>query len=348
MDVRGSLSRFAQGVGIPRLLIGLFLVFLFVVAYIQKLPMAMLLNGALVRTAMNGILVLAMVPTIQAGVGLNFGLPVGVVCGLVGALLAMEHNLRGFTGFGTALAIGIPLAAVAGLLYGQLLNRVKGQEMMVGTYVGFSVVAGMSVFWLLGPFRNPEMIWVVGGSGLRYTLTLSNHYGHVLNQALNFRLLGVLIPGGLVLFYLSFCLLMAVFLRTRVGMAMSAAGSNPAFAAASGISVDNMRLLAVVLSTVLGAVGIVVYAQSFGFLQLYVAPMFMAFPSVAAILIGGASTRRASVLNVIVGALLFHTMLATALPVTRTLMEGDISEVARIIVSNGMILYALTRGRGGN
>jgi len=31
---------------------------------------------------MNGILVLAMVPSIQSGTGPNFALPVGVVCGL--------------------------------------------------------------------------------------------------------------------------------------------------------------------------------------------------------------------------------------------------------------------------
>jgi len=47
---------------------------------------------------------------------------------------------------------------------------------------------------------------------------------------------------------------------------------------------------------------------------------------------------------VVLGAILFHTLLTIALPVTQTALSGtDISEIARMIMSNGMILYALTR-----
>ncbi len=48
--------------------------------------------------------------------------------------------------------------------------------------------------------------------------------------------------------------------------------------------------------------------------------------------------------HVVLGAILFHTLLTIALPVTQTALSGtDISEIARMIMSNGMILYALTR-----
>ena len=99
-----------------------------------------------------------------------------------------------------------------------------------------------------------------------------------------------------------------------------------------------------ILSTVLGAVGIVIYAQSYGFVQLYMAPLMMGFPAVAAILLGGASLQRASIGHVILGTFLFQTLLTITLPVASRVVQGDISEVARLIVSNGMILYALTRG----
>jgi simple sugar transport system permease protein len=98
-----------------------------------------------------------------------------------------------------------------------------------------------------------------------------------------------------------------------------------------------------VLTTVLGAVGIVVYSQSFGFVQLYTAPLLMAFPAIACILIGGATVTRATIGNVIIGTFLFQSILTTALPVTSQVIEGDISETARLIIQNGMILYALTR-----
>ena len=104
-----------------------------------------------------------------------------------------------------------------------------------------------------------------------------------------------------------------------------------------------MRTTSVVLSTFLGAVGIIVYQQSFGFVQLYTAPSPMVFPAVAAILIGGASVNKASMVNVVVGAFLFQGILTMTPSVINSVMQTDMSEVIRIIVSNGMILYALTR-----
>ena len=341
------LRQIAQHIGVPRLIIAGFLLIILVTAYITDMSVPQLITDSLVRVGMNGILVLAMVPTISCGVGLNFGLPLGVLCGLVGALISMESNLTGFYGLFAAIAFAIPIAVVVGYLYAKLLESVQGQEMMVGTYVGFSTVAIMCVFWLLAPFKNPELIWAIGGKGLRFTLTLGNHFGKVLNEFAVFELFGVKISAGLLGFFLLFCLLIHLFFKTKLGIAMLAAGANPVFATSAGIDVRSMKAVGVVLSTVLGAIGIIVYAQSYGFLQLYMAPLMMAFPAVAAILIGGASLQKATISNVIIGTLLFQTLLTTALPVTSRVIQGDISEVARLIISNGMILYALTRSTGG-
>ena len=65
--------------------------------------------------------------------------------------------------------------------------------------------------------------------------------------------------------------------------------------------------------------------------------------AVAAILLGGASVNKASMLNVIVGTFLFQGILTMTPSVINSLIQTDMSEVIRIIVSNGMILYALTR-----
>jgi len=69
----------------------------------------------------------------------------------------------------------------------------------------------------------------------------------------------------------------------------------------------------------------------------------MVFPAVAAILIGGASINKASMVNVVVGTILFQGLLTMTPSVINSLLHTDMSEVIRIIVSNGMILYALTR-----
>ena len=52
-------------------------------------------------------------------------------------------------------------------------------------------------------------------------------------------------------------------------------------------------------------------------------------------------------LQALIGVVLFQTLLTVAMPVTNQLIQGNISEIARVIVSNGMILYALTRTTGG-
>ena len=71
-----------QGLGLPRLIIAVFLLVLLVIAAGTELSVVGLLSDSLVRIGQNGIYVLAMVPSIQAGAGLNFGLPVGVIAGI--------------------------------------------------------------------------------------------------------------------------------------------------------------------------------------------------------------------------------------------------------------------------
>ena len=101
------------------------------------------------------------------------------------------------------------------------------------------------------------------------------------------------------------------------------------------------------LSTVLGAVGIIVYAQSFGFIQLYQAPRQMGFLAASAILLGGASTARASIGHVIIGTFLFQGVLTLGMPVANAIVpQSTISETLRILISNGIILYALTKSGG--
>jgi simple sugar transport system permease protein len=104
-----------------------------------------------------------------------------------------------------------------------------------------------------------------------------------------------------------------------------------------------MRTISVVISTLMGAVGIIVYQQSFGFIQLYNAPLTMPFTAIAAILIGGASVKKASMLNVMVGTFLFQGLLTMTPSVINSWLQTDMSEVVRIVVSNGIIIYALTR-----
>ena len=342
--MNSRIQSFIEAAGWPRIIIGLFLVSLFVAAPFVGVRIDTSLSDTLIRVGMNGVMVLALVPMVQSGCGLNFGLPLGIIAGLVGAVTSIEMNVLGMMGFFVALLISVPLAVLLGYGYGLLLNRVKGDEMMIATYVGFSSVAVMCMAWLLLPYKSPTMIWGYGGAGLRTTISVEGFWLHILSDFLHVQIGKFFyFPTGMFLFFALMCFLMWGFLHTKTGTAMTAVGSNPEFARASGINVDRMRIVSVVLSTVLGAVGILVYQQSFGFIQLYMGPFYMAFPAVAAILLGGASVNKASMLNVVVGTFLFQGILTMTPSVINSLIQTDMSEVIRIIVSNGMILYALTR-----
>jgi len=186
------------------------------------------------------------------------------------------------------------------------------------------------------------------GTGLRNTIGLdSASFKHILNNFLAFNIGDFTVPTGLLLFMVLCCWLVWLFSRSKTGVAMQAVGNNPRFAEAAGINVDKMRLIGTTFSTVLGAVGILVYSQSYGFMQLYTAPRQMGFVAASAILIGGASTSRCKISHVLIGTFLFQGVLTLGMPVANVLVPGStISETLRILISNGIILYALTKSGG--
>lgn len=341
--IRAAVRRF----GLPRLIIATFLLLLFISAPIVGADFATQLTNTINRFSWNAVLVLAMVPMIHSGCGLNFGLPLGIISGLLGATLSVEFGFTGPKSFVMAILIATPFSLILGTGYGWLLNKIKGGEMMIATYVGFSSVSFMCMMWLLLPFKSPNMVWGLSGKGLRTTISMEGFYDNVLANFLQINIGKLSIPMGTLLFFAVIAFIMWAFFHTKTGTAMTAVGSNPTFAKAAGVNVDKMRLLSVVMSTWLAAIGILVYQQGFGFVQLYMAPFYMALPAVSAILIGGATVNKASITNVIVGTFLFQGIVTMTPTVMNSVIHMDMSEVIRIVVSNGMILYALTRKTEG-
>lgn len=372
---------FVKKVGLPRLIISLLFFSVLVLAVILDMPIGMMTSDVLKRFGMFGILVLAMVPAIQSGTGPNFGLSIGITCGLIGIVTSIElglgevavamfggmdsgvlssvaayETLSALGYFIGAIIISIPLSLIAGIAYGKLLNAVKGSEMTIATYIGFSIVQFMCIGWILLPYRDGKMIWPIG-NGLRVTFTLKGTFAHVLNDMWQMKFRpsflspsdSIVIPTGLILFFLLVCGLVYLYTRSKTGVMIRAAGKNPMYAKSCGMEINRGRIIANVLSTTLGAIGIIVYSQSYGFVQLYTAPLMMAFAAVASVLIGGATAKRASISHAIIGVFLFQGLLTTALPVANVILpEGNLSEMIRMVVQNGIILYALTKvdGRG--
>lgn len=337
--ILGALKQF----GSARLIITVFFLILIILTFALNLSPAATISDVLIRWCMNYVLALAMVPGVLSGIGLNFASPLGITCGLLGSVLAIEFGFTGASCLVMAIVLSLPFAILIGYFYGTVLNLIKGSEMMIATYVGFAFISLMSIVWLFLPVKNDALTLAMGG-GLRVSIDLSSTFGRLLNNFWTFKILGVTIPFGFMLVCAGFTLVLSLFLNSRAGKMMCVAGENPNFSKSIGVDVNKQRILGIVLSTVLSAAGIVFYAQSYGFLQMYQAPLMMAFSAVAALLIGGASTRSASVWHAVLGTLLYNGILALSMPVANALApESNLAEIVRIVASNGIIVYALTK-----
>lgn len=327
-------------IGVPQLIIVSYLFILTIFISSTDISLVQLFNESLIKWCMNGILVLSLLPMIRIGAGRNFGLPLAISAGLVGMCIAIEFKLQGMLGFIVSIIASIIIAIIFGKIYSIILNRLKGNEEIIGTFSAFAFIPIMNVFWTLAPFSNRQMLYPVGGQGLRPKISLDKYFYKVLDDLFLIEIGDFAIPLGLIGFFLILSFIVSIFFKTQIGRIMDAISENESFVSLSGISINRYRTYAIILSTVLGAIGICVYSQSYGFVELYGGPFMMAFPAVSAILIGGSSGNRATILHVLVGSYLYQTTFLLSVPVANALIMPEMSEIIRMIITNGIILYA--------
>ena len=345
---RFDVLEFLKRLPLATIIIGAFWILIVILGLIFEFSLSSLLTDVVQRFGMWGLFVLAMVPSIQSGTGPNFALPIGICGGLLSIILAVEAGFTGLPLLLVATGFAIFVGCVFGYLYGKMLNAIKGSEMSIATYTGFAITFFFCLVWLILPVKNEHVGWFMG-SGIRNFVAL-NPLGidKILDNFLQFKFFGVTIPTGVLLILSVAFLLMWLFFRSKPGISISAVGMNPKFAEASGLNVDRSRVQANMISTALAAVGIIVYGQSFGFMTLYDTPLMMAFTAVAGILVGGASAQRSKVIHVIIGTFLFQGLIANGPTVFNKMFDGaDMTDPIRMVVQNGVILYALAQMKGG-
>jgi simple sugar transport system permease protein len=140
----------------------------------------------------------------------------------------------------------------------------------------------------------------------------------------------------------SLCLFLTFLNKTKLGQDFRSVGQNQHIAEVSGINVDRTRIIATIFSTVLAAWGMIIYMQNMGTLATYDSHKNIGLFSVAAILVGGASTSRASVKNALIGAALFNSMTIIS-PELGQALFGDpgVGEFFRSFMVYGVIGLAL-------
>ena len=103
-----------------------------------------------------------------------------------------------------------------------------------------------------------------------------------------------------------------------------------------------MRIIAIVISTVLAGWGQLIFVQNMGTFQTYGAHEQVGLYAGAAILVGGASIRRATNSQALLGCVLFHLLFIVTPPAAKNLFgDAAIGEYFRVFISYGVIALAL-------
>jgi len=137
-------------------------------------------------------------------------------------------------------------------------------------------------------------------------------------------------------------LFVPAFLKTKLGQDMRAVGQDMGVAAVSGINVNKTRIIAVCISTVLAAVGQIIFLQNLGNMSTYNAHENVGMFSAAALLIGGASVSKATVGQAIMGTILFHLLFNVSPMAGKNIFgSAEIGEYFRVFIAYGIIAVTL-------
>ena len=292
-----------------------------------------LLNEIVTRMGRNIFLILSLLIPIMAGMGLNFGMTLGAMAGQIALIFVTDWQIWGIPGVVLAMLLSIPFSVLLGMMCGKLMNMAKGREMILGYMMNYFM--GSIIPIMHASIRLPR------GYGIRTTVNLTS-----LRQCLDneFAILykGVKIPVLTFIIIGALCLFILWFRRTKLGQDMRAVGQDMEVARAAGIKVERTRIIAIIMSTVFAGFGQIIYLQNIGNFPTCTAHTQIGMFCIAALLVGGASVEKASIGNVFLGVILFHTMFIMA-PRAGAAITGDamIGEYFRVFVSYGVITLAL-------
>ncbi len=331
----------------------LFIIIIAIGLWIAKPPLGYVTSEIGKRMVRNTFLVLSLIIPIIAGMGINFGIPLGAMSGQIGLIFAQDWGITGPAGIVVAVLIGTPIAILLGKFSGHVLNRARGREMITSMMLAFFMLGVYMLFllYLCGsvvPMHNASMI-LSKGYGIKNSITLDT--AHAIDNILLYRInlpitskhaINFDIPVVTIIIIALLCVFIVWFKKTKLGHDMKAVGMDQVISGNAGIYSDKVRVKSIVISTVLACYGQIIYLQNIGTLATYAGQDQAALYAAASILVGGASVMRATIPNAILGTMLFHLMFII-LPQAGRILTGDamMGEYFRTFISYGVVTLAL-------
>lgn len=316
------------------------------------------------RMFRNTFLVLSLIIPIIAGMGINFGIPLGAMAAQIGLVFAQDWGFTGFQGLIIAALIATPISVLLGKFSGNILNRAKGREMITSMMLSFLIlgVYMLILLFLAGsliPIKTKSMV-LSQGYGIKNSITLVS--AKALDDILKYRINLPLgnqsiqfdIPVATIVVIALLCFFIVWFKKTKLGHDMKAVGQDQHVSKNAGMYSDKIRVQSIVISTVLACYGQLIYLQNIGTLSTYAGQDQAALYAAASLLVGGASVSKATIPNAILGTALFHLMFII-MPQAGSALTGDamVGEYFRtflsyVVVSFSLIIHAYNRAKEAN
>lgn len=304
-----------------------------------------LVRTLIARLSRNSFIVLALLIPVMAGMGMNFGIVLGAMAGQIGLIFISDWQIVGIPGMLLALLISTPIAVLLGYFAGIVLNRAKGREMVTGFMLAFFMngIYQLVVLYAMGniiPISNPSIL-LPRGYGIRNAISL-NGINEVLDKLIPLKISGMLIPVATFLVIAILCIFIIWFKKTKLGQEIRTVGQDNDVARISGINVDRTRILSIIISTVLGCYGQIIFLHNIGTMNTYNSHEQVGIFAIAALLMGGASVAKATIPNVFIGVILFHTMFVVSPRAGKELIgQAQLGEYFRVFISYGVIAFSL-------
>lgn len=304
-----------------------------------------MVNEVMTRLTRNAFLILSLLIPIEAGMGLNFGMTLGAMAGEIAIILVSDWQIWGISAMILSCIISVPISVLLGWFAGKMLNLAKSREMVTSYILSYFMngVYTLIVLYAMGsiiPIKHTT-IKLPRGYGIRNTVSMLNNR-QCIDNALSFNVAGIKVPVLTLLIIAIVCLFTVWFRKTKLGQDMRAVGQDMEVARSAGIDVEKTRVVAQIISTVMAGFGMVLYVQNLSSFSTYSSHSNVGMFAIAALLVGGASVDKASIKNVFLGVILFHTLFIVA-PTVGTKITGDsmVGEYFRVFISYGVITISL-------
>lgn len=323
----------------------IFLVLSLVALALSGMRPVFVCNEVITRFIRDGVMVLALIIPITAGMGLNFAIVVGAICAQVGLILAVDYQLSGATGLMLIAVVGVSLSVLFGYLIGLCLNRARGREMITTILIGFLATGIYQLIFMVGygtiitPHNQAMML--SRGIGIRNMVDL-DLFRNLLDSIWVFRVGEIEVPLFMLLLVIAMALIVQYLIHTRLGVHFSAVGYHGDKVEQLGLDARRIRIKAIIISTVIACLGHIIFIQNIGMLNVYTAHLNTDIFSCAALLAGGATVARARVHHALIGIVLFHTLFVVSPQAGQNLFGNPaLGEYFRSFVAYGTIAVAL-------